>query len=59
MDIGGMSIIMHQVSLQSAVSISVAKMAMNNEINTANEMTNMMNNVAVDTSRGTAIDVRV
>lgn len=58
MDIAAMSIIMHQASLQSTVSVSVMKMAMNSETQVASEMTDMMSNVAVDTSRGTNIDVR-
>lgn len=58
MDIAAMSIIMHQASLQSAVSISVTKMAMNNQTETAAQMTEMMENMAVDTGRGSNIDVR-
>ncbi len=59
MDIAAMSIGMHQASIQSAVSISVMKMAMNNGTETATQMTEMMSNIAVDTSKGTTIDVRV
>jgi len=58
MDIAAMSIGMHQASLQSAVSISVMKMAMNSETETATQMTDMMSNMAVDTSKGTNIDAR-
>ena len=59
MDIAAMSIGMHQASIQSAVSISVMKMAMNSGTETATQMTDMMSNMAVDTSKGTNIDVRV
>lgn len=58
MDIATMSIGMHQASLQSAVSISVMKMAMNSENQAATQMTDMMSNAAIDTRRGTNIDTR-
>ncbi|MCE5220761.1 MAG: YjfB family protein [Clostridium sp.] len=58
MDIAAMSVGMHQASLQSAVSISVMKLAMNNGIETATQITDMMSNMAVDTSRGNNIDAR-
>lgn len=47
MDIGAMSIGMHQASLQSAVSISVMKMAMNSGTEAATQMTDMISNMAV------------
>jgi hypothetical protein len=62
MDIAEMSIYMHQSALQNAVSISVMKMAMNSSVESATtQIADMMNNsnMAVDTSRGTNIDVRV
>ena len=59
MDIGSMSMVMRQASVQSAVSVSVMKIAMNSQENTASQMTDMINNIAVDTSSGTNIDVRV
>lgn len=59
MDIGIMSIGMNQASLQSAVSISVLKMAMDGRSETTAQMTDMMSNMAVDTSKGTNIDTRV
>ncbi len=58
MDIGAMSMAMNQASLQSAVSVSVMKMAMNSENVAAVQVTDMMSNMAVDTSKGTNIDVR-
>lgn len=58
MDIGAMSMVMKQASAQSAISISVMKMAMNSQEDTAAQMTNMMSNMAVDTTKGTNIDSR-
>ncbi len=58
MDIATMSIGMEQASLQSAVSVSVMKMAMNSGTEIATQMTDIMSNMAADTSRGTNIDVR-
>lgn len=54
-----MSISMNQASLQSVVSVSLMKMAMNNGLEIASQMTNMISNMAIDTSKGTNIDVRV
>ncbi|OPJ64509.1 YjfB family protein [Clostridium chromiireducens] len=61
MDIGAMSMGMHQASLQNAISISVMKIAMNSGVEAATtQITDMMNaNMAVDTSKGTNIDARV
>jgi hypothetical protein len=59
MDIAAMSISMGQASLQSAVSVSVMKMAMKNGTEIATQMTDLMSNMAIDTSRGSNIDVRV
>jgi len=59
MDIATMSIGMHQASLQSTVSISVMKIAMNSGIETSARMTDMMSNTAIDTSKGINIDTRV
>lgn len=58
MDIVAMSVMMHQASLQSAVSVSVMKMAMNSGTEMATQMTGMMSNMAVDTSKGMNIDVK-
>lgn len=58
MDIGAMSMTMNQSSLQSAVSVSVLKMAMNSEAQTSNQMAKIMDNAAVDETRGSRIDVR-
>ena len=48
-----MSTIMHQTDLQSAVSVSVLKLAMNSEIQ---EKAEMISNIAVDTSKGMNVD---
>lgn len=58
MDIAAMSISMNQAAVQNAVSISLMKMSMDNQAQTATQMTEMMSNMAVDTSKGTHIDVR-
>ena len=61
MDIATMSIGMHQALLQNEVSISVAKLAMNSNAQTAeNQIADIMNsnNMAIDASRGNNIDVR-
>ncbi|BCZ48601.1 hypothetical protein psyc5s11_46680 [Clostridium gelidum] len=59
MDIGTISTGMHQAAIQSAVSISVMKLAMNNGSQEATQMTDMISNMAVDTSKGMNIDARV
>lgn len=58
MDIGTMSMAMNQSSLQSAVSVSVLKMAMNSEAQTSNQMAKIIDNAAIDETRGSKIDVR-
>ena len=61
MDIAAMSIGMHQTFLKNEVSISVAKLAMNNSAQTEeNQIADIMkeNNMAIDTSRGNNIDTR-
>ncbi|AJH01323.1 motility protein [Clostridium beijerinckii] len=62
MDIAEMSIVMNQMVVQSAVSTSIMKMAMNNGVETATtQIGDMMNNsnMAVDISRGANIDATV
>lgn len=56
MDIATMSVGMHQASLQSAVSIAVMKIAMNSGTGAVNQMTDMVSNMPIDTSKGTNID---
>ena len=60
MDIAAMSISMLQASLQSAVSISVMKIDMNSGVEAvATQIWDMISNMAVDTSKGTNIDIRM
>lgn len=56
MDIGAISIGVHQASLQDEVSVSVLKMAMNSGNEVAYQMADMISNMAVDTSKGKSID---
>lgn len=59
MDIAGLSIAMHQSTLQNQVQISLMKMTMDNS-NIINEnMTEMIDNMAIDTNVGTNLDVSV
>jgi hypothetical protein len=58
MDIGALSMIMSQSRVQQSVGIEVMKMAMNTGKENATQMTDMMENVAVDTSVGQNLDVR-
>jgi hypothetical protein len=59
MDIGALSMIMSQSRVQQSAGIAVMKMAMNTGKENATQMTDMMENVAVDTSVGQNLDVRV
>lgn len=59
MDIAAASIGMHQANLQNAVQLSVMKMAMNNSEVLNNQMTEMIDNMAVDTNLGSNLDVTV
>jgi predicted hotdog family 3-hydroxylacyl-ACP dehydratase len=55
MDIGTMSIAMNQSALQSAVSVSVLKMAMNSEAQTSNQMVKIMDNAAIREDMGSGL----
>ena len=59
MDIGALSMIMSQSRVQQSAGIAVMKMAMNTGKENATQMTDMMENVAVDTSVGQNLDGRV
>jgi hypothetical protein len=52
MDIGAMSISMNQGALKTAVQISVLKLGMNSEKQVADQMTEMINNIAVEPGKG-------
>ncbi|MBN1044482.1 MULTISPECIES: YjfB family protein [unclassified Clostridium] len=56
MDIGAMSISMNQGALKSAVQLSVLKLGMNSEKQVANQMTEMMNNMAAEPGKGINLD---
>lgn len=58
MDIGRMSMSMSQSALKGAVAISLMKMQMNTNSEMAVGMKEMMNNMAVDTSKGNTIDFK-
>lgn len=59
MDIAELSIIMNQSKAQTAVGISLAKMAMDTNKDNATQMTEMIKNIAVDPNLGRHIDVSV
>ncbi|HBJ2620840.1 TPA: YjfB family protein [Clostridium botulinum] len=56
MDIGAMSISMNQGALKTAVQLSVLKLGMNSEKQVADQMTEMMNNMAVEPGKGINLD---
>ena len=58
MDIGNLSMSMSQGALASAVQLSLMKMQMNTGEELATGMTDMLNNMAVDTTKGTNLDVK-
>jgi hypothetical protein len=58
MDIGALSMIMSQSRLQENVGIAVMKMAMDTGKENTAQMTEVMKNVAVDTSVGQNLDTR-
>lgn len=56
MDIGAMSISMNQGALKTAVQLSVLKIGMNSEKQVANQMTEMMNNMVIESGKGINLD---
>ncbi|GAA0077571.1 hypothetical protein UT300005_19490 [Clostridium sp. CTA-5] len=56
MDISAMSISMNQGALKTAVQLSVMKLGMNSEKEIANQMTEMMSNMAVEPGKGINLD---
>jgi len=58
MDIGSLSISMHQSSLKDAIGISLMKMSMDNGKEIAANMAEMLQTCAVDTTRGQILDVK-
>lgn len=59
MDIAMLSMIMSQSRVQQDAGIAVMKMAMDTGKENANQMTEMIENVAVDSNLGNHIDVSV
>ncbi|OOM16270.1 YjfB family protein [Clostridium saccharobutylicum] len=59
MDIGVMSMAMGQSSLATAVGVSVLKLGMNAGEQTATQMTDMIQNMAIEPDKGIVLDVRV
>ncbi|MDR5586533.1 MULTISPECIES: YjfB family protein [Clostridium] len=56
MDIGAMSISMNQGTLKTAVQLSVLKLGMNSEKQVADQMTEMMDKMAVEPGKGINLD---
>lgn len=59
MDIAALSMTMSQTKVQESASLSILKMSMNDSKETAEAMTKMMDNIAVDENLGNKIDVYV
>jgi len=59
MDIAALSIVMNQSKVQQDAGIAVMKMAMDAGKETAAQVTEMIETVAVDPNRGRHIDIRV
>ncbi|AOR22908.1 YjfB family protein [Clostridium taeniosporum] len=56
MDIRAMSISMNQGALKTAVQLSVLKLGMNSQKQVADQMTEMMDNMAVEPGKGINLD---
>lgn len=59
MDIAALSIVMNQSKVQQDAGIAVMKMAMDSGKETAAQMIEMIETVAVDPNRGRHIDIKV
>ena len=58
MDIGVMSMAMGQNSLATAVGVSVLKLGMDTGEQAATQMTDMLQNMAVEPGKGINLDIR-
>lgn len=58
MDIASLSIAMSQSSVQTQLGAALLKMSMDNSQNIAENLNQMMGNIAVDPNLGKVIDVR-
>lgn len=56
MDISSMSISMNQVTLKTAVQLSVLKLGMNSEKQVADQMKEMINNIIIEPGKGVNLD---
>ena len=56
MDRGAVPISMNQGALKTAVQLSVLKLGMNSEKQVADQMTEMINNIAVEPGKGINLD---
>lgn len=56
MDIGSVSMNLNQIQLSEKVSMAVTKMVMSTEQNIGEKMNDMLDNIAVDSSKGVNID---
>lgn len=59
MDIAALSTSMSQTKVQQDANLAVMKIAMNTGKKTADQMTEMLKNSAVDPNRGNHLDIRV
>lgn len=59
MDIGSLSMSMSQSKVQTTASIALMKMAMNSDNENIMQITEMLQNSAVDSNLGSNLDVRV
>ncbi len=59
MDIAALSINLNQSLLQNQVQISLMKMTMENSSIINNNMTEMLDNIAIDPSVGNNLDIKV
>jgi hypothetical protein len=59
MDLASLSIGMKQASIQNSVQISVMRLAMKDSQLINNEMTQIINNMAIDENRGQNLDVKI
>ena len=59
MDIAGVSIGLSQANLNNAVQMSVIKMSMDNAESNGNQITTMIDKMAIDPNKGRVIDATV
>lgn len=56
MEIGIMSIAMNENALKTVAQLSILKLGMNSEKQTANEMNEMINHLAIESGKGINLD---